>query len=111
MRLSVEQGGADARFGLLMESQSSLFLSQILSLQSENSSVFFFHIYFVFKPQNSVFHFFQYARVALNSIFYLIQEIFYFQDFCLILFSETAYLIILLFDILCCLLYFIYLFF
>jgi hypothetical protein len=47
------------RFGLLMALLSScIFLLQLLSLLSKESSVLFFNIYFVFKPSNSVFHLF-----------------------------------------------------
>jgi hypothetical protein len=58
------------RFGLLTESMNScIFLSQLLSLLSKNSSVFFFKVYFIFKPLDSVFHLFYSARVPFHCIF------------------------------------------
>jgi hypothetical protein len=47
------------RFGLLMESQNSyIFLQYLLSLLSKSFSVFFFNIYFIYEPWDSVCHLF-----------------------------------------------------
>jgi hypothetical protein len=66
------------KFGLLMEVQISyIFLLQLFSSLSKNTSVFFFNIYFIFRPWNSVFHLFQSSEWLSNVIFIWFKEFFF----------------------------------
>jgi hypothetical protein len=73
--------------------------------------LFFFNFYCIFKLWDSVFHLSSLLEWT-STVFCLTKGTFYFQKFCLILFSEIFHIIVkLFFYIFCCLLSFIYIFF
>jgi hypothetical protein len=100
------------RFGILIESLNScILLSQHLCCLIKSSSVFSLtSIYFIFEFWDSVFHLFLSAEMASHCAFVWLKRLFISRICVWFFFSEVFLIFVqLLFHILCCLLYIIYL--
>jgi hypothetical protein len=83
------------RFSVLMESLSSgIFLSQLLSCLTKSSSVFFSLISILSLSLCFYLPLVSSSQVVSHCIFHLTKGSFYFQGFCLILFSEVFHILV-----------------